>query len=141
MSGASDDAFLNQYEYGFQYEYGNINLCNKSSLTSVVVSGASDDAALDAPSPLFPTHQFNLKNLLKFLSYFTTFLCPSSANFLVIKGISTCGSGGGAGGPGDGVRGGLISRCGGTTPFGCFTNWVSSCGGGGRGGPGLLESM
>ena len=48
--------------------------------------------------------------------------------------VATWGSGGGAGGPGDGVRGGLVERCGGT--FGCGR---TSCGGGGRGGPGLLE--
>ena len=48
--------------------------------------------------------------------------------------MATWGSGGGAGGPGDGVRGGLVERCGGT--FGCGR---ISCGGGGRGGPGLLE--
>ena len=48
--------------------------------------------------------------------------------------VATWGSGGGAGGPGDGVRGGLVGRCGGTFGFGRI-----SCGGGGRGGPGLLE--
>ena len=46
--------------------YSDGNLCDKASLAGVVVGGASDDAALDAPSPLSPTHQLYLKNLLIF---------------------------------------------------------------------------
>ena len=37
------------------YGYDN-DLCDEASLPSVVVGGARDDAALNAPSPFSPTH-------------------------------------------------------------------------------------
>ena len=103
------------------------------------MGGASDDAALDAPSPLSPTHQLYLQTHAH-LSPLCSLFSAHSGGIFESTVLSTCGSGGGAGGPGDGVRGGLI-RWSGKPPFGCFTSFVSWCGGGGRGGPGLLKSM
>ena len=67
--------------------------------------------------------------------------------------VLTCGSGGGAGGPGNGVRGGVVVKCGGAPCRGCggpcgscwgpcgyLSGVVSWWGGGGRGGPGLLKN-
>ena len=41
-----------------------VDLCDEASGASVVVSCASYDAALDAPSPLSPTHQLYLLELI-----------------------------------------------------------------------------
>ena len=41
-----------------------VDLCDEASRASVVVSGAGDDAALHAPSPLAPTHQLYLRELI-----------------------------------------------------------------------------
>ena len=80
-----------------------IDLSDESSSAGVVVRGAGDDAALDAPSPFPPTHQLDLNNMCQ----------------LSLLKVLTCGSGGGAGGPGNGVSGGVVVKCGEAPCRGC----------------------